>query len=830
MQWGSRWVCYSVAALVASPAFVVAPAIKAQVQEREEIVVTTRRREENLQEVPLAVTAITEQQIQDRGIRNIRGVVQLDPSVIIDEGFTAEDTRIAIRGLSNTRGRSNVAFLVDGVDVTSEAIGVSGSSLLVNQRLLADVERIEVVKGPQSALYGRAAFAGAISYVTKNANMEELDSNVGLEVSDYNRYQLNGGVSGPVIADKLAMGLQGAVWDGDSFYDNAASGENFGGSNGWGAAFTTNWEPSDTFALKWRVSHSDDETGAAATFVYRDPYIVELPIPEQALESNGGPIGDDEQIFAPPTLGSADGRQAFASENPITGGEFLGTSLKVSRTSLNINWDIGPGTFTSTTGFTSAESVVNVDVDFQAVGRPDQIPNNFVADDKTDTRQLSQEFRYATAFDGPFNFTGGLLGWRQTRDYLDKGYIVTCMNNADPLCTPGNWQAVIRASNLEYGDNGFKDAETQHWSVYGLVEWQPIDALNVALEARYVDETFELSRTTGTLCLIANSQNPCSPAESATLSGKTDSSFTTPKLTVEYQFSDQVMAYASAGKGQKPAGISTFPGGSGPTIEEFKFDSEEMWAYEAGWKTSFGGGYGEVVFNGAVFFQDYTDKQVPVSKFDPVLGLVSSIENASSAEVFGQELQLLYLPPVEGLSVNLAYTHLDAEYNDYVSSTRSARDVAETSSCEVVQVPDDPNDPTSSRTECLVDRTGNSLEKSPEHAFFGTISLNRPLFDTGWSYLAEIDGNYQGERFTTANNFAQLDDIWLANLRLGLQTDTWSIIGFVDNLFDNDTITSGGSTPPDFGAGFAIPPVILTTTQLPNPRVYGVRVNWRLQP
>ncbi|MDQ1302885.1 MAG: iron complex outerrane recepter protein, partial [Pseudomonadota bacterium] len=132
----------------------------------EEVVVTTRKREENLQDIPLAVSAITAEQIQRQGINSLADVVQNQPSVKFDQSFGPADNRITVRGLSNTRGRSNVAFLIDGIDVTTENLISAGSGLLANRRLLSDVERIEVVKGPQSALFGRSAFAGAISYIT----------------------------------------------------------------------------------------------------------------------------------------------------------------------------------------------------------------------------------------------------------------------------------------------------------------------------------------------------------------------------------------------------------------------------------------------------------------------------------------------------------------------------------------------------------------------------------------------------------------------------------------------------------------------------------------
>jgi outer membrane receptor protein involved in Fe transport len=137
----------------------------------DELVVTARRRAETLQTVPLAVTAITAEQIAREGIKDVTNLIDSDPSLNFDQGIAPYDTRIVIRGLSPTRGRPNVASLVDGIDVSSEAIGVAGGSLLINPRLI-DIARVEIVKGPQSALYGRSAFAGAINYITQDPERE----------------------------------------------------------------------------------------------------------------------------------------------------------------------------------------------------------------------------------------------------------------------------------------------------------------------------------------------------------------------------------------------------------------------------------------------------------------------------------------------------------------------------------------------------------------------------------------------------------------------------------------------------------------------------------
>ena len=156
----------AVMATLTAPA-VLLTATPGYAQALEEITVTARKTSESLQEVPLAITALGEDDIERLNLQDLSDITQQDTSVQFDEGFTPSDTRITIRGLSPTRGRPNAATLVDGIDLTSEAVSNAGGSTLINPRLV-DVQRIEVVKGPQSALFGRSAFAGAIQYVTKD--------------------------------------------------------------------------------------------------------------------------------------------------------------------------------------------------------------------------------------------------------------------------------------------------------------------------------------------------------------------------------------------------------------------------------------------------------------------------------------------------------------------------------------------------------------------------------------------------------------------------------------------------------------------------------------
>jgi outer membrane receptor protein involved in Fe transport len=236
-------------------------------QALEEITVTARKTSESLQEVPMSVTAITSDDIERLNLQDLTDITQQDTSVQFDEGFTPSDTRITIRGLSPTRGRPNAATLVDGIDVTSEAVSNAGGSTLINPRLI-DVERIEIVKGPQSALFGRSAFAGAIQYVTKDPD-DTLTGSIYLNTNSEDDREVRGSVSIP-ITDTLGVLINGYAWDSEGTYRNTATNNYIGGGEGQGGSITFKWEPTDSVGIKWRTEYSDDTFDPAAQSLLND--------------------------------------------------------------------------------------------------------------------------------------------------------------------------------------------------------------------------------------------------------------------------------------------------------------------------------------------------------------------------------------------------------------------------------------------------------------------------------------------------------------------------------------------------------------------------------
>ncbi|MCU0256456.1 MAG: TonB-dependent receptor plug domain-containing protein, partial [Vicinamibacterales bacterium] len=256
----------------------------------DEIVVTTRKREENLQDVPIAIEAFSNETLQQKDIDNIADLTNISSSLVFDEGATLSDTRVVVRGLSPTRGRQNVAVLVDGIDLSTEAISNSGGGVLLNNRLV-DVQRIEVVKGPQLALYGRSAFAGALQYVTKDPS-EQFEADVLADGNEYDQYSLQGGISGPIFGEKLGYRLNGAWWDEDGFYKNSLTGQRLRDDEGFGLALTLKSKLTETLTLKFRTEYTDQQIGPSATVFlppvelhrpgHRRPVPADLPLLREA--------------------------------------------------------------------------------------------------------------------------------------------------------------------------------------------------------------------------------------------------------------------------------------------------------------------------------------------------------------------------------------------------------------------------------------------------------------------------------------------------------------------------------------------------------------------
>jgi outer membrane receptor protein involved in Fe transport len=223
----------------------------------EEIVVTARKREESLTDVPIAVEAFTAEDLERKGIADIAALAQQSASIKFDQGANRSDTRLSIRGISPTRGRQNAAINVDGIDISSESVQSSGGSILINQRLMS-LERVEVVKGPQIALWGRSAFNGAINFVTKDPP-EELGGEFTVDGNEEDQYSFKGELGGPILGERLGVMLTGGWWDEDGLYRNVITNQEMGGEQGYGFSLKTKSDFGNGLVVRARAQYEHYE-------------------------------------------------------------------------------------------------------------------------------------------------------------------------------------------------------------------------------------------------------------------------------------------------------------------------------------------------------------------------------------------------------------------------------------------------------------------------------------------------------------------------------------------------------------------------------------------
>lgn len=988
----------------------------------DEVVVTARKTEESLQDVPMSVTAFTQQEIERKGITNIADVAKFTPSVQFDESFAQSDTRITIRGLAPTRGRQNVAVLVDGIDVSSEAITSSGGSLLINTRLL-DLERIEILKGPQTALFGRAAFAGAIQYITKKP-ADEFEWDVSVDGNDKEQYSINAGVSFPILDEMLGVRFNASAWDEDGYYNNQLTQDSLADDEGYGLSMSTRSAFDNGLTLNFRAEFTHDEgRPSAQTFL---GFNTAAPLPPEAFTTytndqgqvvpgadisqcyDGRPLDgvnptadfigaissqattpSDRTIVErarriitpglanqlgfpdPATATDADyaaviaanpflypyceaqtfaltGKipdggditQPFAGTDPRNEGQdYEGFDRDFWRVALNAEWALDKGAFNMWVGYLRDQNDETQDTNAFGIPSTNQFRdgnvNTFSFNNEKKTEQFSFELRYATDFEGPLNLALGGQFWHEDVDNDSKSITAQASGShcfwsspagiaipGTDTCTGYTETSVLAyqqaASGFRAGVASPANRETDHYSFYGVVDFEFAPAWTLSLEGRF---SFEEIDVAGPLAydpdasggpgglnpcgiffrpcepfdqwlaagnffadsfdtqdpddgpgLLANIPDICWEQDAARVQRSIDfgpsddidgdgfadgvdtfnpwcvaglndqESWWSPKVIVDWAATDDVLLFASWSKARKPGGFSTLTIGSSFLDRELaEFDPEKMDAWEVGMNSDWFDRTLRV--NGALFFQDFTDKQVLTSALGNDGRLVSKIENASAAEVWGAEVDIVWAPVAPFLGGNWrlsgGYQLLDSEYKDFRVRTGSSVRTAAAGNC--VPVASNPGGPLDL---CEVDFSGNDLENSPDGSFAGQIRYQRDLF-RDLELFIETDVQWVDQRYTDETNISFTDDVWNTDFRIGVQADNWDALLYVNNVFDDDTTQSTGGGPglgccfvlgSGIDVGGAIPrsqDVVMVdlplyrTAFLRPPRVIGVRGSYR---
>lgn len=825
-----------------------------------EIVVTARKVEENLQDIPLSITAFGAEQIERDALRTVDDVARMMAGITFDIGGFPNDTRPAMRGMQAERGRPSVAILLDGQDLSGENLSIAGGTSAINTGLF-DLERIEVVRGPQATLYGRNAFAGAINYVTREPSFN-FGARISGEIATDDHYVISGSVTGPLVADKLAFRANVNWRDFGGYYRHPVNGGALGAVEQQGFAASMLFTPTEELKVIARYQYQEEEASDNPTaFVGAN---VRLPVPGGRFTA--GPPGSPSQACPPSLTGlpaaavaactrgtlvgriDADISDVQTSLNPITGQPPFGMKMHQHLGSLDASWDTEIGVFSYRFGFQRNESDIEQDGDFSSFPAPPGMVLSINAMQRLfyTNEHVDNEFRWQHQL-GRFSWIGGIQWFTETSKLTNSSQFWLRGGTASPLAGPR-----FRLSTAPLASPTFPvqiSRKTDYIGLFAGASVEVIDGLKVSVDVRYNEDEIDyvvsgwrrqdvsLSRLTPT-CIpgFPNGAtfSPTAPATSpppgvvvaCEQSGRVSENAWTPRATIEYKWTDDLLTYASYAKGFKPGGFNT---NEIVTLNDQRYSKETVEAWEVGIKSTWLGG--RLVLNADAYWNDYTDQQIGVQQSLPGAGgqvvTTAGIVNAGKVKIKGFEFEGQW-QPVDALTLGMSYAYTDATFKEYIQGPAPGSPAAAFAACGV------PSNQTSSdqnRAEAgnlCGDFSGSRVGKNPKHSLNVNAAVRLPLGETGGDWLIELGGLYRSKRFTDESNLAWLPSYWLWNAKAGVEFANWQVIGYVDNLFDSKKITSAQRNV-DFGNPEGFAPGRAFIAYLPRPQQFGLRATLKFQ-
>ena len=597
----------------------------------EEIVVTAQKREQSLQDVPAAVSALSGEQLDEKGWLNIGQIAHSVPSVTIGGDGEARPF-LFIRGVGTRKfdmgAEGSVGVFVDEIYNTRFSTALAG---------IHDLERIEVLRGPQGTLYGRNTIGGAINLYTKKPS-QEFEARVRAASGNEGFRSLAGYVSGG--SERIAGRLSASYRDDDGVLEERISGNN-DGQESTAVRLGVVATPNDL----WEIDLS-----AQLTSLEQDARLA------QPIGSPGGII-----LFAHPRLVAtgvlpallaSEAQDARTNAADVPGGldvESQLMAMKLTRTGQRFD-------FTSITSVTQDEIAESLDFDATSL-------DIIFTDVEQQSDQFSQEFRLTSVpgglftFDDRVNWVGGVYYYADEGDRTDS-----FMLSSDSLLAPPPPFGV--SVNLA---EQVLDMETTSFAVYGQATVGLTNRLNLTLGFRYSDDQKDYTYQ-------INTNTPGVPVAVASGGFSETLNFDSfdPKVTLDYAFSDNILGYVTYSTGYKSGGVqfATFvvPAARGG------FDKEELNTFEIGLKSSLANR--RVQLNAAIFQYDYVDQQVQ-SIVDLGGGVTIGLtQNAGESDMTGVELETVALIS-ENLSINASYAFLDAEFErfDSVAGSRAGNEM-----------------------------------------------------------------------------------------------------------------------------------------------------------
>ncbi len=802
-----------------------------------EIVVTAQKRTQNLQDVPIVVTTVNKQLLQDTGVKDIKDLTLLTPGLVVTSTTSEGSTTARIRGIGtvgdNPGLESSVGVVIDGVYRPRNGVGFGD---------LGDVERIEVLKGPQGTLFGKSTSAGVINIVTAAPSFK-FGANAEFSAGNYGQYGGSAEVTGPLIADKLAGSLYIADRQRDGFFDVDT------GQGPRTKDYDTN---RDFYTIRGQLLAKPMENLTArliADYSHRQEVCC-IAVVTRAGEANeliSALVGGRE--------GEGDGthpysRDAFSNRQDGSNVTDGGVSLQVDYRLPSIDASI-----TSITAWRDWKQVAGFDADFSTA---DLL---YLPSDDTNSnefRQISQELRFAGTYGKLDYLIGGFYAHEDLRsnqsirfgNQFGSYLSLLFSGGASPLFLRGSPFNLFTPGGANYvGGDGSQDRYRQSndsYSVFTNNTYHITNKLEANIGLRYTldDKTLNnvdtnigggaacaaLARvglfynslpagaTKTSLAPIAQIIEPagCLPFESPGFNGFTnhqheDQSVVTGTGKLTYRFDPHLLVYGSYARGYKGGGfnldrtqcaIGVDPGCNPGTIatitpqKSTEFGGEFVQSYEVGEKATLFNR--KLLLNATFFYQDFTDFQL--NTFNGLVFVVDSVPEITSK---GLDTDFYWFP-IHNLSFQGGLTVADTRYD------LSGAELAD-----------------------LIARTGFQGSRGSR------LSL-APLYSASLSstYTYDINDDYKvrfnaGFKFSSNYNTGsdldpdkQQKDFWLMNARVAFapRDDRWSLEVWAENLFDRDykqvAFDSGYQNVPSNATG-------VLDAFLGAPRTFGVTVRAR---
>jgi len=781
---------------LASASVSLAPATQAQDEKRllEEVIVTAQKREQSLQDVSMSLSAFTGDALEDRVIENLADLQFSVPNLVSDS------IRIAIRGVGNNAisatAEGGLGYHVNGVYVNRPAIRSSE---------YFDVERIEVLRGPQGTLYGRNTTAGVINIITNKAT-DEFEGHFTIGAGNYATQRARGAINIP-INDTIQQRFAGSYFVRDGYDTNDFTGRNVDGRDAYElrsstafqfgertrADFIVNYlkEDSDRANETKGTCTKDPITGCSALSAgFETPDVSRSIFQTLNLAFLGGalmPAGDYfADAFNPPEY-----RRSNIDQDPTYEVEQLGISLEINHSFDNYQ-------FTSLTGYYDTQSDIFQDFDRFVTDVPLNFPVTYRANardvittdriqsgrrDIGDSEQISQEFRLLSQYDGSFNFLVGAFY------YKEESAAQVLITHPSLAVTQ---QVLGLPEEFEWFNVESDPIDTESFALFGEGYFEINDRNRLTVGLRYTVDEKAIRTRQQFLFLV----------DPAWIEAEDDWSEFTGKITLEHDFGDDTMGFVTLARGYKAGGLN--PGGPmGGAI----FDPEYINQFEFGVKSTLADG--RVRANVGAFFYDYEDLQIgQVSE-------TSAVTVNADSTVMGAEAEFVFVP-ADAWEVDFNLSWLDLELNDFESADEG--DPLGIAPGTVQALDEDGNPRFTDAGLVIKDLDGNATRNAPEWS--AKIGLQYAMNVAEYEFLARVDHFWQDTYF--ANEFNKPSDVieeWdQTDVQFVLQpmNADWRVKAFVKNVFDNDDVIRRGQDGPLVGR--------FRSVTVLEPRTYGLEL------